>query len=71
MAADPPAIGVASNFPFPGDIDDGSDWIANVNDDVLERFDGAADEFREYQKIRGEEARSVFLAPLLHLKSSL
>lgn len=52
------AIGVASNSPFPGDLDDGYDWLVNVNDDVLERFDVAADEFREYRRVREEEAKN-------------
>ncbi|KAK2451240.1 hypothetical protein P8452_14456 [Trifolium repens] len=49
------AIGVAANAAFPDDIDDGYDWLVNVNDDVLERFDVSADEFR---KVREEEEKS-------------
>ncbi|KEH25571.1 exosome complex exonuclease RRP6 [Medicago truncatula] len=52
------AIGVASNSPFPGDLDDGYDWLVNVNDDVLERFDVANDEFREYRRIQEEDAKN-------------
>lgn len=52
------AIGVASNSPFPGDLDDGYDWLVNVNDDVLERFDVASDEFREYRRIQEEDAKN-------------
>ncbi|KAJ1393279.1 Ribonuclease H-like superfamily [Sesbania bispinosa] len=46
------AIGAAANMAFPADIDDAYDWLVNVNDDVLERFDVSADEFR---KVREEE----------------
>ncbi|KAK7267021.1 hypothetical protein RIF29_19685 [Crotalaria pallida] len=43
---------IAKEAPFPVDIDDAYDWLVNVNDDVLERFDVSADEFR---KVRMEE----------------
>ncbi|RDX95637.1 Protein RRP6-like 2, partial [Mucuna pruriens] len=47
------AIGVAAaHAAFPADVDDAYDWLVNVNDDVLERFDASADEFR---KVRAEE----------------
>lgn len=49
------AIGAAANAAFPSDIDDGYDWLVNVNDDVLERYDVSADEFR---KIREEEEKT-------------
>ncbi|KAK7315522.1 hypothetical protein VNO77_34072 [Canavalia gladiata] len=48
------AIGAAAavHAAFPADADDAYDWLVNVNDDVLERFDSSADEFR---KVREEE----------------
>ncbi|KAK7380775.1 hypothetical protein VNO78_33294 [Psophocarpus tetragonolobus] len=46
------AIGAAAAAAFPADVDDAYDWLVNVNDDVLERFDVSADEFR---RVRVEE----------------
>lgn len=48
------AIGAAaaSGGAFPADVDDAYDWLVSVNDDVLERFDASADEFR---RVRAEE----------------
>ncbi|KAK7364714.1 hypothetical protein VNO80_13455 [Phaseolus coccineus] len=46
------AIGAAAHAAFPTDVDDAYDWLVNVNDDVLERFDVSMDEFR---RVREEE----------------
>ncbi|XP_061371672.1 protein RRP6-like 2 [Gastrolobium bilobum] len=42
----------AAGEAFPSDVDDAYDWLVNVNDDVLERFDSSVDEFR---RVRAEE----------------
>lgn len=44
---------------FPTDDDDAYDWLVNVNDDVLERFDSAADEFRKVRAAEEETGRPV------------
>ncbi|KAK7317534.1 hypothetical protein RJT34_01859 [Clitoria ternatea] len=51
------AIGAAAvaHSVFPDDTDDAYDWLVNVNDDILERFDASADEFC---KVREEEEQS-------------
>lgn len=49
------AIGAAAQAAFPIDVDDAYDWLVNVNDDVLERFDLSADEFR---RVREEEEKT-------------
>lgn len=49
------AIGAAANAAFPADLDDSYDWLVNVNDEVLERFDLSVDEFR---RVREEEEKS-------------
>lgn len=49
------AIGAAAQVAFPVDVDDAYDWLVNVNDDVLERFDVSADEFR---RVREEEEKT-------------
>ncbi|KAL2646700.1 hypothetical protein AAZV13_05G072200 [Glycine max] len=48
---------VAAHAAFPGDVDDDAayDWLVNANDDILERFDVSADEFRKV--LQEEEAR--------------
>ncbi|KAJ4885439.1 hypothetical protein Rs2_35532 [Raphanus sativus] len=42
---------------FPGDIeeDDADDWLCNVNDEFLERFDVSIDEFQRVRKKEEEE----------------
>ncbi|KAE9619820.1 hypothetical protein Lal_00040436 [Lupinus albus] len=45
-------VSIAKESAFPVDIDDAYDWLVNLNDDVLERFDLSVDEFR---KVRMEE----------------
>ncbi|KAA8518370.1 hypothetical protein F0562_015747 [Nyssa sinensis] len=35
---------------FPEDLDDAYDWLVNVNDEVLERFDVSVDEFQRLRK---------------------
>ncbi|CAL0317147.1 unnamed protein product [Lupinus luteus] len=47
---------IAKDSTFPVDIDEAYDWAVNVNDDVLERFDISADEFR---KVRMDEEEGV------------
>ncbi|XP_021667853.2 protein RRP6-like 2 isoform X3 [Hevea brasiliensis] len=44
---------------FPGDvdIDDAYDWLVNVNDEILERFDASVDEFRSIRKKEEETGR--------------
>jgi len=49
------AIGAAEHVAFPADVDDAYDWLVNVNDDVLERFDSSMDEFR---RVREEEEKT-------------
>ncbi|XP_014524242.1 protein RRP6-like 2 isoform X2 [Vigna radiata var. radiata] len=44
------AIGAAAHAAFPADVDDAYDWLVNVNDDVLERFDSSMDEFRRHRE---------------------
>ncbi|BAU01679.1 Protein RRP6-like 2 [Vigna angularis] len=44
------AIGAAAHAAFPADVDDAYDWLVNVNDDVLERFDASMDEFRRHRE---------------------
>nr|KYP65283.1 Exosome component 10 [Cajanus cajan] len=54
------AIGAAAvHAAFPGDVDDAYDWLVNVNDDVLERFDASADEFRRIREEEEETGRNV------------
>ncbi|XP_027359392.1 protein RRP6-like 2 isoform X2 [Abrus precatorius] len=53
------AIGVAAaaHGAFPVDVDDAYDWLVNVNDDILERFDASADEFRKVRQQEEETGR--------------
>ncbi|XP_047161120.1 protein RRP6-like 2 isoform X1 [Vigna umbellata] len=44
------AIGAAAHAAFPADVEDAYDWLVNVNDDVLERFDASMDEFRRHRE---------------------
>ncbi|CAH2079523.1 unnamed protein product [Thlaspi arvense] len=46
---------------FPGDIeeDDADDWLCNVNDEFLERFDVSVDEFQSLRKKEGEIGRTL------------
>lgn len=50
---------------FPGDIeeDDADDWLCNVNDEFLERFDVSVDEFQRVRR-REEEIGRTLSAPL-------
>ncbi|XP_068308573.1 protein RRP6-like 2 [Pyrus communis] len=41
---------------FPDDLDDAYDWLVNVNDEALERFDSSVDEFKIVRK-EVEEAK--------------
>ncbi|MED6145326.1 hypothetical protein PIB30_024079 [Stylosanthes scabra] len=50
--AAPPAAGA-----FPADMDDAYDWLVSVNDDILERFDVMADEFRRVRQEEEETGR--------------
>ncbi|KAK9698312.1 hypothetical protein RND81_08G095500 [Saponaria officinalis] len=44
---------------FPQDVEDDScDWLVNVNDEVMERFDMSVDEFSRLRKEEEETARS-------------
>lgn len=58
------AIGASANAwgreaaaTFPADVDDAYDWLVNVNDDVLERFDMSTDEFRRVRQQEEETGR--------------
>ncbi|KAG9452076.1 hypothetical protein H6P81_004980 [Aristolochia fimbriata] len=44
---------------FPHDPDDSLDWMVNVNDEILERFDVSIDEFQRVRKEKEESGRSV------------
>ncbi|XP_023544636.1 protein RRP6-like 2 [Cucurbita pepo subsp. pepo] len=44
---------------FPEDNDDAYDWLVNVNDDILERFDVSLDEFQRIRKEEEESGRAV------------
>lgn len=44
---------------FPEDLDDAYDWLVNVNDEVLERFDVSVDEFKKLRKEEEETRVSV------------
>jgi exosome complex exonuclease RRP6 len=46
---------------FPGDVDDvyAEDWLCNVNDELIERFDVSVDEFQRIRKKEKEIGRSV------------
>ncbi|CAN1765269.1 Protein RRP6-like 2 [Linum perenne] len=46
-------------YTFPSDIDseEASDWLVNVNDEVLERFDSSVDEFEAVRKGQEESAK--------------
>ncbi|RID62307.1 hypothetical protein BRARA_E01390 [Brassica rapa] len=48
---------------FPGDIeeDDADDWLCNVNDEFLERFDVSVDEFQRLRKKEEEIGRTLLL----------
>ncbi|KAM1305908.1 hypothetical protein PS2_008402 [Malus domestica] len=48
---------------FPQDLDDAYDWLVNVNDEVLERFDSSVDEFKRVRK-EAEEAKRPTSAAL-------
>ncbi|CAN1246114.1 Protein RRP6-like 2 [Linum grandiflorum] len=59
------SIGVSGSvfkqkYTFPNDIDcdEASDWLVNVNDEVLERFDWSFDEFGTVRKGLEEEVRA-------------
>lgn len=41
------------------DMDDAYDWLVNVNDEVLERFDASVDEFKRIRKEDEETKRPV------------
>ncbi|XP_048235901.1 protein RRP6-like 2 isoform X2 [Ricinus communis] len=46
------------NLPYPNDPDnddDTYDWLVNVNDEILERFDASIDEFKSIQKKQEEK----------------
>ncbi|VVB01502.1 unnamed protein product [Arabis nemorensis] len=46
---------------FPGNVDedDADDWLCNVNDEFLERFDVSLDEFQSFRKKEEEIGRSL------------
>lgn len=46
---------------FPGDVDevDAEDWLCNVNDEFIERFDVSVDEFQRIRKNEEEIGRPV------------
>ncbi|KAK9951693.1 hypothetical protein M0R45_007129 [Rubus argutus] len=44
---------------FKEDMDDAYDWLVNVNDEVLERFDASVDEFKRIRKEDEETKRPV------------
>ncbi|XP_034223777.1 protein RRP6-like 2 isoform X3 [Prunus dulcis] len=44
---------------FPQDLDDAYDWLVNVNDEVLERFDSSVDEFKRIRKEAEEPKRPM------------
>ncbi|KAF7801446.1 protein RRP6-like 2 isoform X1 [Senna tora] len=44
---------------MPMDIDDAYDWLVNVNDEVFERFDVSADEFKMIRKKEEETGRPI------------
>ncbi|XP_010440775.1 PREDICTED: protein RRP6-like 2 [Camelina sativa] len=46
---------------FPGDVDevDAEDWLCNVNDEFIERFDVSVDEFKRIRKKEEEIGRPV------------
>ncbi|KDP39663.1 hypothetical protein JCGZ_02683 [Jatropha curcas] len=46
------------NFPGDLDIDDAYDWLVNVNDEILERFDVSVDEFQSIRKKEEETGRA-------------
>ncbi|XP_021776042.1 protein RRP6-like 2 [Chenopodium quinoa] len=44
---------------FPQDVDDEAyDWLVNVNDEVIEKFDVSVDEFSRLRKVEEEAARA-------------
>ncbi|XP_050244941.1 protein RRP6-like 2 isoform X2 [Quercus robur] len=45
----PPKAAAAAAFPE-ADMDDAYDWLVNVNDELLERFDVSADDFRKKEE---------------------
>lgn len=45
------------NFPGDVDIDDAYDWLVNVNDEILERFDASIDEFQSIRKKEEETGK--------------
>ncbi|KAG2325319.1 hypothetical protein Bca52824_008047 [Brassica carinata] len=49
---------------FPGDVeeDDADDWLCNVNDEFLERFDVSVDEFQRVRKREEEIGRTLSAA---------
>ncbi|GMH28990.1 hypothetical protein Nepgr_030833 [Nepenthes gracilis] len=59
-------IGSANHFwgaemAFPEDIDDGYDWLVNVNDELFERFDSSVDEFSRIRKSEEEAAKGMIV----------
>lgn len=44
---------------FPDDLEDAYDWLVSVNDEVLERFDASADEFRRVRKEEEESGKKI------------
>ncbi|XP_021755991.1 protein RRP6-like 2 isoform X2 [Chenopodium quinoa] len=47
---------------FPQDVDDEAyDWLVNVNDEVIEKFDVSVDEFSRLRKVEEEAARARHL----------
>lgn len=46
---------------FPGDVDDdeAEDWLCNVNDEFIERFDVSVDEFNKFRKKEEEIGRPL------------
>ncbi|KAG2325321.1 hypothetical protein Bca52824_008049 [Brassica carinata] len=52
---------VLKSIRFPGDIeeDDADDWLCNVNDEFLERFDVSVDDFQRVRKEEEEIGRTL------------
>ncbi|XP_065851992.1 protein RRP6-like 2 [Euphorbia lathyris] len=51
-------LGEKLQFPGDVDIDDSYDWLVNMNDEILERFDASIDEFQSIRK-KEEETGSI------------
>ncbi|XP_030452947.2 protein RRP6-like 2 isoform X1 [Syzygium oleosum] len=53
------AVASGKDAAFPEDLEDAYDWLVNVNDEVFERFDASADEFRRVRKEEEESGKRI------------